>query len=387
MTRGRAIVRRVGADLHLDTNLAQLDPCVLPGVFGALANHLGLDAVAMAKAARARPPGPPDPRYPELTTLIAAARRDWTRWGGQLVDAIRALMRERKLLPMTPASESALYELLRDHEVKLVVRFAGTHPDRKRMRRLMRLGALTQAATSTSYVDLAYRAGRQLNPRAPHPVRAGAPASLEKVVRSAVQVQLTPRDERALVYVKRRAAIYMRRPASTAADAADRALHANELEAVRGVMGEAVRARASDVGAQLREAVTGHPSLINDMDRVSRTELAYAHAFGAHQTLREHIGEAGLEDPWVFKLTSPNACEDCRRVWGLAADPNRYRLSHVEQREAAGGNFGMPREQWGPVIGPLHPHCTEGPLQIWAEELVSAIQAATNDFMQHWYGD
>ncbi len=126
-------------------------------------------------------------------------------------------------------------------------------------------------------------------------------------------------------------------------------------------------------------------TLTNEIDRIVRTELAFSHSWGAYRALKSQAAEnLGQGDPYVYKFASPHACDECRRIWGEPHDPIRYRLSTIEAREAAGANFRLPRAQWGPVIGPVHPHCTEGPLQLWNEVLVSAINDAADEILKHF---
>jgi hypothetical protein len=66
------------------------------------------------------------------------------------------------------------------------------------------------------------------------------------------------------------------------------------------------------------------------------------------------------------------------------AKPHVYKLSFVEGRTAAGGNFRLPRKEWGPVVGPIHPNCTEGPLQWFQPELVDAINDAGARLAKLW---
>ncbi len=375
--------------VHLSTNLRRLDPCLLGPVFGALAQHVGLNPVEMQKAAAAGgSAGPPDPRYPEVTALIHAARRDWLRWGKQLVTAIEDLYKAGHLYPMSPANEYLLHELFRDHEVKLVARFAGRHADLPRYERLVRQGAVSPGLASASYIDIAFKLGRGLDMLHAHALRTDGAPPLAEIVRQAMRQPLTPQDERALDYATRRAAVYMRRPAESATSAAERVLTEEQGAAIRGAVAKAVEEHEGwkRLKPRLREAVVGHPALQNDLDRVARTELAFAHSFGAYIGLKDQTAKAGLHDPEVYKFVAPRSCKDCKRVWGPPGNPNRYKLSLVEAREAQGGNFQLPRAEWGPVIGPMHPNCTEGPLQFYDATLVDSINKTADELLAHWHG-
>lgn len=378
--------RRPDGALHVRHNLGTLDGCDLPAVFAALGADLGLDAEPLRKAVSERGGEGPDPRYPELITLVRAARRDWEGFGAQLVERVQALLRAGKLLPMTAESEAALLELFRDHEVRVLARFAGyPGPDLPRYRRLLAAG-LVDHTVDASLIDVAFRLGRGLNALEHHRVKPAEAPPLADVLRAALAVPLTERDRAALEYTRRHGAIYMRRPIDQCTNAVHRALTDAELGAFRAATSEAIRTGGTGYQLQqaLREAAgdaAGHPAvararaqameklepelqeamaartLQNDMERVQRTELALAFSTGAYEALRQQTAAAGIADPEVYKFVSPRACSDCRRIWGPPRNPHRYRLSYVEAREAAGGNYGKPRQEWGPTVGPVHPNC------------------------------
>lgn len=376
--------RRRAGDLHIRVP-ADLDPCELEHVFDGLARHYGLDVDLMRKASRSRAgEGPPDPRYPELTTLIRSARKSWELYGQQLLEAVAKLLEEGRLLPMTATNEALLLELFRDHQVAVVSRFAGRATDLPRLERLIRAGLVSPDVQQRSLIDVAFRLGRALPMLEAHRVRAEGAPSLEDIIREAVTVPLTARDRRALEYVKRRGEIYMRRPASEAADEAQRVLTEDEFRVLRDATARGVEQRQGfrDLARELKTSVQGNPTLFNDMDRVARTELAFAHSFGAYEGLKQQAADAGEDDPQVYKFVAPSACADCRRIWGPPRDPKRYALSYIEKREAEGGNFRLPRAQWGPTIGPVHPNCTEGPLQYWTEGIVDSINRAADELIR-----
>lgn len=176
-------------------------------------------------------------------------------------------------------------------------------------------------------------------------------------------------------------------PPTVGATGRGRELSGNEYAAVRPVIQTAIAERrtARELARELRAAVAG-TKLTNEMERVARTELRDAHANGAYQALKEQAGSAGLDDPEVYKITSPTGCRECIRIWGRGGS-RRYRLSQVEAWEAQGGNYGRPAAQWGPTIGTVHPNCTCGPLLLYvgdkehevvlrtAESIINEIRA------------
>lgn len=380
--------------LRVETNLRHLDPCLHGPAFAALAQHLGYDPAPMEMALQGGDEHePPDPRYPWLQELIRRARKDWERWGEKLAEEVDRLLKGGALLPMTPKSEQALLDLFRDHEVEIVVQFAGRTPDRARLKDLIRRGLVSPDVEHQSYIDTAYRIGRGLEMLEPHMVPEGPPLELLKEkLRQSLAYKLTPKDERAIEYVKRQGALLMRRPAqSVGADLErvvqyhdeQRLLKPDELGVIRGAVLKSIRREGSgSLPRDLRDAVKGHPSLVNDMDRVARTELNNAHSWGAYEGLKAQLLATGVGDPEVYKFVSPYACRDCKRIWGEPSKPHRYRLSFIEAREAAGGNFGLPRGEWGPVIGTVHPNCTEGPLLYFDEALVESINRAADRFLK-----
>ena len=401
-----------GADLRVRTNLGSVDACLHPSIFGALAAHLGLEAEPMMLAVTPRGDDRPDPRYPAITTLIRKARRDWDRFGAQLVEQVGKLLNAGKLLPLTAVNEALLLELFRDHEVAIVARFAGRSADLPRYQRLVQQGLIEEPTRSPATIDLAYRLGRGLDMLHAHRVGNPEAPTLEHVVREALAVKLDDRDRVALEYVRRRGEIYMRRPADQCTSDVHRALNEVEIGAFRTATEQALRGRKGpkELAAGLRAAAAAvalHPeadreavrrggahavpelvaeamaarTLQNDMQRVARTEIAFAQSAGALEALKAQCAGIGVADPWVYKFVSPFACTDCKRIWGHPKQPRRYRLSEVEAREAAGGNFRLPHNEWGPVVGPVHPNCTEGPLQFWEEKLVASINRAADEIL------
>lgn len=390
---------------HLAAQVTDLlrgqDPCGLPDVFELIGNGLDLDGAVLAKAVRALP-APFDPRFPELKTLLKLARRSWEEYGAALVDEVRKLVDRGRLFPFHAEEQAELDRLFAAHGVALRLRLFGVLPSPAELESAKAAGAIEGdpvALAERSAVTLAYRAGKrwdQIAAAADAPVAPPLPGDevqpepqLARVVRELVEVPLTARDRRALAYIQQRGAIYMRRPMATAtgavlgevADASGdmRRLFPSEEKKIRDAVEAQIKAGEGwrTLGAKIHDALEGSPTLINDVDRIARTELSFAHAHGAYTSLRERLAAADLpaEEQQVFKLTQPTACSDCMRIWGPHTDPKLYPLSEVEGASFAGGNFGKPRSQWGPTIGPTHPNCTEGPLQLYRPEIAAAVQS------------
>lgn len=360
-------------------------PKVAPGdeaaVLAGVVAHLGCgcDEVTLSKA-RATDDYV-DPRYPALYELIKRARRSWEEYGQQLVDQVMELLDQGKLLPMTASREAVLVRLLEDHQVGIVAKITGRVPpgSEDHWSRLRRKGLVDDDMLDRAPLVLSWKAGRRLEGLDTH---RGDPRGVETILREAMTYQPTKQDRHALDYIQRRGAIYMRRPASSTSDEVSRVLTEAEASMVRGALGESVSLGEGrqKLKQRLSDAVQG-TTLTNDMDRVARTELAFAHNHGAYQSLKADLQAAGMSDPDVYKFVSPRACKHCRRIWGNGGEV-KYKLSYVEAREAAGGNFGLKAPEWGPVIGPAHPNCTEGPLQVFHPDVADAIDEAYAEFEQ-----
>jgi len=346
-----------------------------------LAAHLGLHIEGMRKAAF----GEVDPRYPELSVLIDAARRDWDRWGARLAQEVEKQLLAGKLLPMTLKNEKMLRSMFREHHVRITMLFAGHPADGDMLEQLQRKGLIAKELSERSRVAVAYKLGRGLQMLEAHRVQPDdlRKPSLESILKKALDLELTTEDKHAMRFAQRKAAIYMRAPAEATTTEVERLLTESEVGSIRTTVGDAIKLRRNpaELARDLRDAVNS-PRIQNDMERVARTELAFAHAHGAYQALKQQAKAAGEPDPRVYKFVSPQACQDCKRIWGPMGSPHKYLLSYVEAREAAGGNFRKPRGDWGPVIGPVHPNCTEGPLQYFDEELVGAINEIADELME-----
>lgn len=369
--------------VRVRTNVAGLDSCMHGPLVRALGVHLGYD-VELRKAVQGDPDV--DPRYPWLRTLILAARRDWDQFGAQLTQEVRNLLMSGKLLPLTNENEAILRELFADHAMGFTVVFAGHDPEPQRVQRLINKGLVDPDHAGQSHIEISYKLGRGLDALAAHLAPADQQPDLEQLVADASRVPLTAQDRHAIDYARRRAAIYMRRPLSQAQTEADRILTERERARVGDVIagGGAARHRADQVARDLQEALR-HTTLTNDLDRVARTELHFAHSHGAYVGLKTQAAAAGMDAPLVYKIVRGGACRHCRRIWGPPTQPRTYLLSFVESRDAAGGNFRLPASQWGPVIGPVHPNCTEGALLLYTPQLHEAVLDAA-DWLDDIFG-
>lgn len=336
-----------------------------------------------------------DPRYQTLWRLVQAARRDWRRWRATLIREVTTALRDGRLLPMTAENHRLLQELLQDHEVAMVIRFAGASavPDDAMIERLIARGLLTeQAAAGGGYIEPAFRVGRRLETLADAP----DDKAVAEILDEAFGINLNRTDIAALESIRIRGAELVKAPARRLTGdvliqvaETDRALSTVERRAIQEGVAESYvrRETVQQAGRRMRERAVG-TRLTNDMDRLVRTELVGAHNFGAKEALRQDVFRTtGELDPWVYKAISPFACVHCQRIWGPAAAPIKYRLSEIEDNDAAGGNYGRKAADWVATTGPIHPNCTCPPLLAWEEGGPERIRDAVQQIMESERGN
>lgn len=373
------------ADGHLVVRTNILDhPDAEPFARALLAHATG--RAELAKAKRLDDLVNRDWKYPELDELVQKARRDMLRWGPDLIRELKRLYESGKLFPLTPDREAMLRSLFRDRSNRLVVRVAGILDGRP-------APPTAEGYQEPSHTEAAFRMGVRLDPvdpashYRPPPVSGPDTTAFEELLQDVMKVPLDEQDARALQFVQRRVGDYVRKPAQafeldtvrTLLDS-ERLLEDEQVDWLRGKLTDAVveRMSADDLARELRR--TADRSLANDMNRIARTELRSAHAYGAYRSLKRKAAEAGIDDPDVYKITSPSACVQCRRIWGRRGS-KVYALSEVEAWELGGGNFGRPADQWGPTIGPVHPNCLCGPLLMYTGERSHRLMLEANDEM------
>lgn len=376
MTSARVHVDLDGDSVRVRTNLRALDPCLQADAFRALAAHMGWDPVPLEKAIH-KHPSPEDPRYPELFALVRKAQRDWTRWGSWLVARVKDLMGHRSAAQPSDEVADQVEALLRRHRVGITFDVTG-HVVGTADRAAHASNRREGLAATVSRVEQQFRVGLTRDPSVPHEREQ---RTWEDVVRAGSRVELNAREVEALGYVKRRAAVFMRRPIDTAHTNVRRTLSEAERDLVGGAIGRGLAQRLDTTAIEqdLAEALQG-TTLTNNVARVVRTELAFGNGFAGYTLLKQRSEAAGIDDPQVYKQVHPMACVHCRRIWGPAGSPTIYRLSTIEARDAAGGNFGLPASQWGPSAGPIHPNCTEGSLQLYHAAIMERLRIVADTF-------
>ena len=299
---------------------------------------------------------PPDPRWPQFARILDGALRPWNTWLEWLLAELDNIGLRRGPDPKLAAR---IQQRLREHEAGVIAATTGSTLDEDITTALVKRGALAPSFPTTAPVAQAFALGLGSDPSRDRELgETSAPLQPRSVA-----------ELGALSYARDRAAAYMRKPVDAVHRAvkADlsiagvpldaRALTPEERALVAAEVQDAVAEdlTSQQLAARLREAVQGNPQLANDMDRVARTELAFALNHGALAALK--AGMRPGEDPEVVRIVSPSACEDCRRLFGPPEDPIVYRLSVVEAWEAAGGNFRLPKREWRAGIGTVHPGC------------------------------
>jgi hypothetical protein len=387
----RVLVAVDGDAVTVRTDMARMAPELRAVALDALARHLEVDLHVHEPMRKADATGPerPDPRYSELATLIEHARSDWAAWGQLLTRKVLDLLDAGKLLPLNRQNETVLRRLFEDHREALLVQINGRADlDARRMSQLQTAGLVSpDIAQRGGYVALAYRLGKGLDTLKQHELPVpDRQATLAEALRVAVAPKLTPEDEAAIEWVQKRAGELITRPVQTAAGRVLVRLSDDDLGSIRATLAGHLE-EGTDRGKlkqDLAAALTG-TTLQNDLDRIIRTELQFAHGYGAYNKLKEQAKtEFGEDDPQVYRVASINACTHCKRIWGPPTKPIIYRLSQIEAHEAQGGNVGLPAAQWGPVIGPVHPNCACSPLAYYRPVFQDAISRVAEEVLKNF---
>ena len=323
----------------------------------------------------------PSPLTPEINTLLAQAEHDFVRAGAKLFDAVMNLIRGGAALPLNEDIRRRLERLYQVHAAELSARFTGQAFDLSALEEAIRLKRVDPAfakLNGPSSLTLLFRVGKAYE-TAKAPRNRGQSVDLKEALKVANSAPLSSRDMETLAYVQTRAASYMRRPMAVQQAAVDRVLNEAEYAKVRGAVALGVREGFSTerLARELRDATQG-TDLLNDMRRVARTEGMNAVHAGALVSLKEAAARMRQPDPQVYKIVSPGACDQCKRIWGPMGKPRLYRLSEIE----GNNNFQKPAREWVAVIGPVHPACLCPPLMIWLPHMQDTIKKMTDQIME-----
>jgi len=326
----------------------------------------------------------PSPLTPEINTLLEQAMVDFKRYGVKLFEAVMALIKGGRGIPLTEETRASLEQLYRDHGAELIGRFAGTAVDAEAVKRLVKTGRLAPdylKLRGPSTLNLLYQVGRAY-PVADLPKDRGQGTSLKAALKAAKGATLRSSDLAALSYAKQRGAMYMRRPLARGHQAVDRVLLDAEREAIQGPLVRSVTSGTAfgPLAKELRDATQG-TVLTNDMVRVARTEGMFVVHAGSLSSLKEKAEVMGTPDPKVYKIVSPGACRQCIRIWGPMTAPRIYRLSEIEGQT----NFGRKASAWVATIGPTHPNCTCPPVMLWFPKQHERVLKTVDAIMERYF--
>lgn len=91
-----------------------------------------------------------------------------------------------------------------------------------------------------------------------------------------------------------------------------------------------------------------------DFDRIVTYTSTLAYEEGKAAMIQRNAGD---EDPLVYKIPLPGACEHCVRLYctgGIGSEPIIFKLSELR---ANGTNIGRKVKEWLATLGPVHPYC------------------------------
>ena len=351
--------------LHVHTALRGLGDEHRRAVLAALAEDHGL------LLAKAKKPESDlfDPRFPDLDPLAKAAVHSWNRWSNWLADALAKLVSPKKPPITDPAGADALRDVFEQHAAGVQFAVAGVAPGaRTEAMRVAREVETPKVSPIEAAVRLAVARPTtgEIEPREAR--------SFFEVQRAVEQVKLTPSEAAASAAAAARAAVNLRRPVVALQIQAERALREGESRSIRDALSRSIEARATH--EQTRRAVTDAivgTDLTNDVNRIVRTELAAAACDGALEALLRDARALGMGDnPQIYKLASPYACTDCKRVYGEPGKPVVVRLSDVRNSS----NYGKKAKDYTWTIGPLHVNCLCPPPMLYQDKLHALATAA-----------
>jgi hypothetical protein len=189
---------------------------------------------------------------------------------------------------------------------------------------------------------------------------------------------LTTTEQAAIDYAQRHAGARLRPLFTRLASQLETRVLDAERAAVRYRVPHALAARRSHVHLASLLAHDAQ-SWERDWRRVARTELQDAWNHGALMALLARheapVGEGELPsipDVLVYKIPAQTACEHCLRLW-LEPD-GAPRIYHLPDVLAHASNEGRPAREWTAQVGPIHPNCTEGPLQEYTDMVEPLFQ-------------
>lgn len=345
--------------MRVITNLNQKDSCFQEEALAGLIQKLGFEPVELQKSLWNGDHDNPELR--PLKELVELARNDFDRYGEQLIEVIQKLIDEDRLFPLDHEKFEILRKIFEDHNEAFLIRFAGWRDNYKLYKRLKNMGLIT---SEIGYVDISYKMGKIVPLLRLISQGVGKFPSLKEIVHRAMAQPLSPPEKKALTFARHHAAERMRPVLDMFAGRVRDDLLDFERRYIREEIATGIKKRigALRLSSKLRERTLaeGNPTS-RDYERVARTELIEAYAQGTYgQIKQDYRGK----DVFVFKHVAKTACDQCRRIWGTPPNFIYYRLSSLEKHDT---NVGKKPKEWTAQVGPIHPQCTEGGLQVWVD--------------------
>lgn len=338
----------------------------------------------------------------DVWALVEDHHSDWiSRLLADMIDFISAGQggddRERISIPMNLdlGHRDRLFYRLAGHTVALLRSAGIDSPVLSSSRPVQLIAADIQrrAPWSIDLIEYSYRLGRA-------DVSADSPWLMAK--KAADEASIGAIDRHMIAHAKARAGAYFTRVAHTASDLLNQKLLEADREATTRAMLDNDVARltparlttyvAELTGTKVRREYDGKMvwrggRWSRDWRRVARTEMAFAHSYGAlANTISKHPINFGkkadepMETPnsLVFKQPQTVArnsrgqvmrpCKHCHRIWYY--DDETPRLIPLKDIIKNGENVGRRAADWLATVGPTHPNDLCGPLRIFVPTMI-----------------
>ena len=328
----------------------------------------------------------------ELWSLLLWSQSDWV--DGVIVDLMSLFKSGAVQIPMEITDQRVPLTLGDD---KIIARRLAAHAE-DLLRRVgveprvpieqMASDIAKKAPWSIDLLSVAYRLGKNNH-------KTGSEASWKMASEMLESSNLTELDRHLIRHIRARSGSYLRRVAYTACDTANQRLLEADREAVVRTMlsGQKVKinptqlaSMMSDLAGKLRQKggkkIYAGGRWERDWRRVVRTEMAFAHSYGAltsamqrHHENKGHDGKSPLKVPHVLVFKQPQTvtrnekgrvmtpCSHCHRIW--YHDDETPKLMPLKEVIENGENEGRKARDWVATVGPTHPNDLCGPLRFF----------------------
>ena len=281
----------------------------------------------------------------------------------QSIDRAKKIIDAEEFFPLDSKKLSLLREIFEDHGDGFLITLAGHRENLDRFKTLKHEGLIFGG--QVDYVDLAYRLGKMIPALRLVSQKKGKFPTLKTLIERAIKDPLSPPEKKAVLFAQHQAAEKLRPIVNTLGSAITQDLLEREKSIVRREIVTGIRERRPilKLASMLREKTLAQGNPTNrDYERVARTEMVRAYCEGAVVQIKKDLPPK--KDPTVFKQVASTACVHCRRIWGEAPNFRYYKLSEVEKMPS---NVDKKAKDWKAQIGPIHPNCTDGPLQVYVD--------------------